>query len=187
MSAMNYFRDVADIRWRLADTILYIGNTLWRVRDVNSEGEIYLADATGKLNPRWVSIKRLPASALWRAPRGYLFLEGLSYWTARGPSRDRQQGLTPNSIWSRELERGCLSSGMFALSGNCYLSILHQKETLQPYKKGSLISRDVLTKDGQVYYKGVAVGEAAGRKAKLTVDSPQLKIALERVGLNVKS
>lgn len=187
MSAMNYFRDVADIRWRLADTVLYIGNTLWKVRDVNSEGALYLVDVANKYRPHWVSINRLPASALWRAPRGYAFLDGHTYWLARGPSRDRQQGLTNNSIWYRDADYGEVGNCMFSIYSSQFLGLLYQRDKLKKYSSKSLISRDVLTMGGKVYYKGVPVGEASGRKAKLTTDSPQLKVALERAGLNVKS
>lgn len=187
MSAFHYFRDVADIRWRLADTVLYIGNTLWKVRDVNGAGDIYLVDVANKYKPQWVSINRLPSSALWRAPRGYAFLDRHTYWLARGPSRDRQQGLTNNSIWYRDADFGEVGNSMFSIYSYQILGLLYQRDKLQKYSAKSLISRDVLTKEGVVYYKGVPVGEASGRKAKLSTDSPQLKVALEKVGLNVKS
>lgn len=186
MSASNYFRDFADVRWRLADTCLYIGNTLWLVADFNSTGKMYLCDAQERLHPRWIHVDQLPSSALWRAPRGYVFSESRIYWTARGPSRDRQQGLTCNSIWARELYRGHTMQGLFNLRSRSYLELLSQRDRLQKIQKGLLVSRDVLTKEGLVYYKGIPVGESSGWKAKLTVDSPQIKVSLEKAGLNVK-
>ncbi len=186
MSASNYFRDFADVRWRLADTHLYIGNTLWFVADFNSVGQMFLRDAQERLSPRWIRIDQLPSSALWRAPRGYVFYDDRIFWTARGPSRGRQQGLTCNSIWSRELRRGHTLQGLFNLRSRSYLELLSQRDKLQKIQRDMLVSRDVLTKEGLVYYKGVPVGESSGWKARLTVDSPQIKVSLEKAGLNVK-
>jgi len=177
MSAALYFRDAADVRWRLENTCLYIGNTLYSVERVNGGGELTLLDwVRDKLYE--VPLERLPVSALWRAPQGYAQDGENYYWLARGPCRDRHQGLTDRAMWAMD-RRGRVIHGLFSIRGDQMTNVSRQKNRLVHYGSGRAVSRDFLLHQGEVRFRGTVIGEYHKKNIKLEVALPQLKERLE--------
>lgn len=97
MSAANLFRNWEDAHFRLLNTYLYIGKSVWKVVEVGPHRENFasLTLNGSKTLVEGVPLARLPESAMTAAPIGYA--DG--NWFVRGPARHRYQGLTAQSMW----------------------------------------------------------------------------------------
>lgn len=164
MTADIYFRDVNDVRWRLDTTFLYIGKQLWRVESTAGMSTLPASHAVLCLRElrtgesREVPLSKLPVSALFSAPRGYIRYSGQTYWCARGPVRDRHQGLKSYSMWYAPIARPEILQGMLDINGDLMMSLAGQGHRLCR-KNWGYVSKDVLLQNGECFYRNNLVGE----------------------------
>lgn len=193
MSAADYFRDVNDVSWRLDRTYLYIGRQLWYVE--RSRGELHLPAKHAVLDmynaqtgqQRSVPLKDLPEAALFDAPRGYVKHNSEVYWGARGPVRDRHQGLKMYSMWYLNLEGVIPQQGLFELSSDYVTAMAGCRNRLQRKSWGQ-VSKEVLLYQGRAYYQGRHIGENPwDTEVKITETQPTefLVQALSKAGCHV--
>lgn len=178
MSAACYFRDLSDVRWRLERTRLLLGRHLWQVQSVEGTPGFYeraegalLHLASGELNrSATVRLTDLPIRALIDAPRGYIAPRDYTpLWVARGPVRDRYQGLRQYSLWYLPLDRPDPSQGLYELN-----TPMIQQLCLNPRRlirrNWGWASPEVLLQEGVAYYQGKSVGEYVHRNGEFRVN-----------------
>lgn len=194
MSAVDYFRDVADVSWRLDRTYLYIGRQLWYVETTKGAPnfpakhailDMYCA-ASG--NHRHVPLSDLPEQALFDAPRGYFKHNSGVYWGARGPVRDRHQGLKMYSLWYLNIDAIVPQQGLFELSSD-YVRAMAGCTNRLLRKSWGQVSREVLLYQGRAYFQGRPVGKnPEERVVEITETEPTefLVGALRKAGCDVK-
>lgn len=195
MSAADYFRDVADVVWRLERTYLYIGRQLWYVEEVrgganSSPAEhavlyLYQVDTERRAT---ASIRDIPVRALFEAPRGYLKYGNEVYWGARGPVRDRHQGLRTYSMWYLLLGKPQPFQGSFDIASEYVRGLAGCKNYLVR-KNWGWISRDVLLYQGEAFFQGRRIGQTPSRmQVVITETEPTdfLVKALTKVGCDVR-
>jgi len=195
MCASLYFRDTADVRWRLEGTYLYIGKQIWYVAEVCSglgniaaNARLFLTHIDSN-NSRTVALRHLPVSALFNAPRGYIMASNGVLWGARGPTRDRFQGLTDQAIWYRNLDRQITVTGQFSITSPQLRSMAELGRTLK--RKGwGWSSKEIALYQELVFYQGVPIGQANMSTKEVHLVAPMHRMfteELERAGCHVKS
>lgn len=195
MSAADYFRDINDADWRLARTFLYIGRQLWYVECVKGPASFLPANQaqltlynreTG--TTRVVNLKDLPEQALFDAPRGYFKYGSDVFWGARGPVRDRHQGLKMYSMWYLNINGIAPSQGLFELSSDYVTAISRLSGRLQRKSWGQT-SRDVLLFRGSAYYQGRLIGVNPSRQSVVITETQPTEFlvqALQKAGCDVE-
>ncbi len=192
MSAADYFRDVNDVSWRLDRTYLYIGRQLWYVESTKGmpslpAGSAVLELYNRKHGGRLVNLKDLPEQALFDAPRGYVKNNAGVYWGARGPVRDRHQGLKMYSMWYLNIEGISPQQGIFDLTSDYVTAMAGCCNRLQR-KSWGRVSKEVLLYQGKAYYQGRHIGENPwDTEVKITETQPTefLVQALSKAGCYV--
>lgn len=167
MSAADLFRDRYDVEFRLKNTYIVVGRKPFRVKDVGCLGfdgtsvsstALYLQDI--KNNITEVLLRRLPLSSMMRCPWGYY--QGC--WVARGPARNRFQGITGTSFWRVSAEGDATALG--AVDAGDVLEQITPQPAIRAleliprneYDAEAVLTRDVMVDMGRVYLRGRLMG-----------------------------
>lgn len=163
MSAADLFKDCHDVEFRLKGTYIMIGREAYYVRQVYPDGPIagraLLVLNDFKDNLKEIRLEQLPLRTMTACPYGYYN----GTWYARGPSRNRYQGITGSDFWC-VYENGAIENCGVGNVKPLLQELPRQPRTRRPGKKlQGAVTRDVfIGSDGKVLIRGRHRGEYAG-------------------------
>ncbi len=191
MSAADLFKDYSDVDFRLRNTHIMIGREPYMVMSVEPDHDtneakstvLHLRDSDGAEVK--VKLGQLPLHTMSACPSGYY--DGT--WLARGPTRNRYQGIIRSSLWAVTKEGRVIADAGFEPRTTLKTLASQPRIRRQGKRPSGMLTRDIfINSEGEVLIRGKHRAEYLGENTVklLTEPNPFLTHLLDNAKLTLK-